>query len=285
VLVVFPKEDFLLAGYLTAAWTGAKLVPYLHNTYVENRTGVSLRFGRWLQGRVFARAAHVFVMSEGMVELFRERYPGLACSALPHAFNEALAAAAPPPPAASRTSLRFVISGNVSESCREATVRVCAAIDQLGDASLTVLSGQQSAYLRQLGILRNGTRHETVSRDQVIGRLQEADVVVLAHGFHGAMSAEEYRTIFPTKTIEYLICGRPILAHAPADCYLSRFLAEHDCALLVTEPSIAALLDGIGRLRTDEALRARLVRNAFRAAKAFEAPRVAAILRTELQRG
>src|ERR1700730_9104372 len=35
LLVVFPREEFLLAGYLAARWTGAQLFPYFHNTYVE----------------------------------------------------------------------------------------------------------------------------------------------------------------------------------------------------------------------------------------------------------
>ena len=281
VVVVFPSEAFLLAGYLTARWTGARLVPYFHNTYVENRTGLSLRFARWLQRRVFASAAHVFVISEGMVDLYRERYPGLACSALPHSFNEDLPVFTPPP--GPGTPLHFVISGTVNESCREAVVRVCAAIAQVPDAALTILSGTSEAHLRQAGILRDGVRRATVSRDEVIARLGQADIVVLAHGFHGGLSADEYRTIFPTKTVEYLICGRPILAHAPAGCDLTRFLLEHDCALVVTDPSTQALLDAIARLRSDATLRSRLVRNALEAARAFRAPRVAAILRTTLQ--
>ena len=86
----------------------------------------------------------------------------------------------------------------------------------------------------------------------------------------------------PTRTIEYLLCGRPILAHAPADWYLTRFLKQHDCALLVTEPSVSALLQAVEQLRADQALRARLVRNALRAAKMFDARRVARILRSHL---
>ena len=277
VLVVFPREEFLLVGYLAAAWSRAKLFPYFHNTYVENRRGLSLNFARWLQARVFTKASHVFVMSEGMVQLYRERYPQLRCSALPHSFNEALPDFAPPPEP--RFPLRFVICGNINESCRDATVRVCQAIAQLDGAALTFLSGTASAFLQRLGVLRPGVRHETVSRDQVVQRLREGDVVVLAHGLGGGMSTEEYRTIFPTRTIEYLICGRPILAHAPAECYLSRFLREHDCALLVTEPSVAALRAAIERLQADPALRDRLVRNALRAAEMFQAPRVADLLR------
>ncbi len=243
ILVVFPREEFLLAGYLAAAWTGARLFPYFHNTYVENRTGVSRRFARWLQRRVFRRASHVFVMSEGMRELYRERYPQLACSVLPHSLTERPLQLAPPP--APGPTLRFVICGNINESCRDATLRVCEAIAQVDRASLTLLSGMSGSVLKGLGVLRDGVRHETVPHEQVRGRLQNADIVVLPHGFGGPLSSEEYRTIFPTRTIEYLICGRPILAHVPPDCHLARFLMENDCALLVTEPSVPALLRAI----------------------------------------
>ena len=281
VLVVFPREEFLLAGYLAAKWTGAKLFPYFHNTYVENRRGLSLRFARWLQARVFGLAEHVFVMSEGMVQLYRERYPRLQCSALPHCFNGARPnfVALPQP----RSPLRVAISGSVNESCREATVRVCAALARLaGAASLTLLSGTPASTLKQLGLLGGGVRHETVSRDQVVPRLRDADIVVLAHGFEGEMAPEEYRTIFPTRTIDYLICGRPILAHAPADSFLARFLKEHDCALLVTEPTESALVQALERLGADQVLGAHLVRNALRAAELFEARRVAAVVRHHL---
>jgi glycosyltransferase involved in cell wall biosynthesis len=281
VLVVFPSEGFLFAGYLTAVWTGARLFPYFHNTYLENRRGLSRRFARWLQARVFARAAHVFVMSEGMVELYRARYPGLRCSALPHSFAVGRGDVVPPRDIGS--PLRLIISGNINESCSEATVRVCEAIAQIGGASLTLLSPNPRSVLANLGLLRDGVTHEVASPDEVVARLQQADIVVLAHGFDGSLAAEEYRTIFPTRTIEYLICGRPILAHAPPDCYLTRFLLEHDCAVLVTERSVAALTDAIARLRTDAALRARLVRNAVAAAQMFEAPRVAGLLRDRLR--
>ena len=62
-----------------------------------------------------------------------------------------------------------------------------------------------------------------ISRDEVLARLGQADVLFLPHGLTGSWAAEEYRTIFPTKTIEYLISGRPILAHTPPDRFLTRF--------------------------------------------------------------
>ena len=130
-----------------------------------------------------------------------------------------------------------------------------------------------------LGILEDGVTLDMVSRDEVVSRLSDADVVLLPHGFDAPLPEEETRTIFPTRTIEYLICRRPILAHAPHDCYLTRFLREHSCALIVDEPSVPALVEAIDRLRTNAQMRADLVRNALQAAASFHAPRVAATLR------
>jgi glycosyltransferase involved in cell wall biosynthesis len=282
LLAVFPNEEFLLVGYLTAVWTGVPLFAYFHNTYVENRRGLSLRFAHWLQARVFSRSQHVFVMSDGMVELYRTRYPHLQCSALVHSFNEEIPEFVSLPQA--HTPLRLVVCGNINESCRDATVRFCEAVSRMDNVSLIVLSGTPRAELQALGLLRNGTRYETVSRDQVLRRLQEADIVVLPHGFIGKSAAEEYHTMFPTKTIEYLICGRPILAHTPPDCYLTRFLKKHNCALVVDTPSIPALIDAVEKLRADRELRSNLVQRALLAAEIFHAPRVATTLRAHLQR-
>jgi len=133
-----------------------------------------------------------------------------------------------------------------------------------------------------MGLLRDGAQHKTP--DEVQPYLREADIVVLPHGLSGGLSPEEYRTIFPTKTIQYLLRGRPILAHVPRSCYLTRFLNEHRCALVVDEPSVPALLTAIERLRSDAKLRADLVRNALGAVEMFRAPRIAALLRSRLER-
>ena len=81
------------------------------------------------------------------------------------------------------------------------------------------------------GLLRPGapTYLCGVPRSEVPARLREADVVLLPHSFEYAEAArDEFRTIFPTKTIEYLISGRPMLAHAPADAFLTQFLQANE---------------------------------------------------------
>jgi hypothetical protein len=146
--------------------------------------------------------------------------------------------------------------------------------------ALTILSGTPRRDLAELGLLTEGVRHETVSRDVLINRLAEADVLLLAHGFTGSLAEEEYRTIFPTKTVEYLLSGRPIVAHAPRHCFLTRFLRSHQCALVVDDPNVQAVVGAVARVLNDAALRATLVRNALRTAETFQASRVASTFRS-----
>ena len=280
VIAVFPNEEFLIVGYVVSLLTGSRFFMYMHNTWLENRQGVALRIAEVLQPRMFKRAAHVFVMSEGMAELYRAHYPGLRCSPLVHSFNQEVPAFVPPPSPGS--PLRLTISGNIYEVCRDATSRFCEALSRMADTELTFLTGTPKSYLADLGLLRENVLCATAEQDEVVENLRKADILVLPHGFTGSYSAIEYQTIFPTRTIEYLISGRPILAHAPPDCYLTRFLRENDCALIVDNPSIEQLIKAIQLLRENEILRSKLVRNALAAAEIFQASKVAGGLRARL---
>jgi len=281
IVVVYPKAHFLFAGYVLARLTGCKLFAYLHNTY-EARTGITLRFTAWVHKLVFHRAAHVFVMSEGMSEYLKQRFPHVEQTPLPHSFNEPIPEFQEPPQIGS--PMRLIFCGNLV-SCKDAAARLAEAIARSPGASLSILSGDRVGEMQQLGLLRPGTTRETVARDEVLDRLRQADVVLLPHSFEYPEAARnEFRTIFPTKTIEYLISGRPILAHTPADAFLTKFLVENDCALVVDRPDVDALCAAIEQLRSNAALRSRLVRNALKTARQFQAVNVAAEFRRWVDR-
>jgi glycosyltransferase involved in cell wall biosynthesis len=156
-------------------------------------------------------------------------------------------------------------------------------IHELDDVRLTLLTGTPLPVVERIGFSGPKVNVGTVSRDELITRLRQADILLLPHGFTSKFAQEEIKTIFPTKTIEYLISGRPILAHLPADCFLAEFLRSQGCALIVDEPSVEALKRALDPLRQDEALRSKLVCNAIQAAKQFEAHEVARQMRDIIQ--
>ena len=281
ILVVYPDWIFLLAGYLTAAHYGSTAFCLFPQHLLREQQGNQEVLCHVAPRRVFQTAKHVFVMSDGMSRLYAERYPGLRQTPLLHTFPEPIPEYVAPPKVAS--PMRLLFSGSLNALCFDAAARLGEAVLTCKDAVVSVYSAQEPQRFREIGLMPPGSSHETVARNDLVIRLKQADVLLLPHGFsHRDQAEEEFQTIFPTKTIEYLISGRPILAHSPKDCFLTQFSLENDCALVVDRADVAALREAIERLRTDDALRARLVRNALRTAEQFQGDRVASKLRMTL---
>jgi glycosyltransferase involved in cell wall biosynthesis len=283
LLTVYPDMIYLFAGYLASVITGKPLFVYFHNTLAEAKSASP--FAHWLQARVFDHARYVYVMSAGMQALYAERYPHLACEPLVHTFNEQIPDFESIAPAldAVQTPLHIVFSGNLNASNRGAFAVVAQLLTALPDARFTIYTGSSLQHFKNLGFEGERVGITSVSRDILIGKLGEADVLLLPHGFTSSFAEEETRTIFPTKVIEYLLSGRPIVALLPADCFLADFLRQNDCALLVTETNPELLKQAVQRVTSDPALRRTLVSNALRAAQQFYAPTVAAKLRDSLR--
>jgi glycosyltransferase involved in cell wall biosynthesis len=281
IVGVYPDESYLFAAWYVSRRTNCRLYPYFHNTDLESRWGLWRDLAAWLQPRVFRDARHVFVMSAGMMELYRARYPAFTrCSPLVHAYSEAVPDYAEP---AIRDRLQFALSGRINPSCADAARRLCRVAGAYPGASLRFFTGDSQQALEKEGVWGPAAELSWLSRDEFLQGLRQADILLLPHGFRGMFAQVEYDTIFPTRTIEYLISGRPILAHSPPGAFLTRFLKEHDCALVVEEADPQAIHDAIEKLRRDATLRARLVRNALEAARMFHISRVTAHLRKVLE--
>ena len=276
VFVVYPDHLFLLTGYLLSRFFDKPLYVYFHNTYLENFQ--DSRLAHWLQPRIFKRARHIFVMSEGLLAFYKKLYPNLKCSTLVHTtsvYPKDTSINLPP----IHVPVRLVFAGGVNASCAEAMGRFMKLIKSDSGLSLNIFSGLRQETFHQMGILSANVAIANVPYDQLIKYMQDADVVIHPHGFLGTMADHEYETIFPTKTLEYLLSCRPILAHAPKNSFLANFYAKYECALVIHEPSVEALQDGLMQICKDVDLRTRLVANALEAARLFYAPVVIKHLR------
>ena len=152
-------------------------------------------------------------------------------------------------------------------------------LQALPDVQFNILSGTPVAEYNAIG-LRGPNIHLTkVAYHEVTNTLRQQDILVFPHGFEGNWPAVEYQTIFPTRTIPYLLSGVPIVAHCPPDCFLAKWLRANECAELVTTRSVEDLAAAVTRLRNDPVRRRLLATNALLAVRKFYAPMVAREMR------
>jgi glycosyltransferase involved in cell wall biosynthesis len=277
IIAVFPNEFFVYAAYLAAKRLRLPFYLYFHNTYRESRLGNAQRFAEWLEPRVFRHARAVFVMSDGMKAHYEPIYPHVRFESLVHSFSEPVPEFAPAPPPGK--TLRLAFMGHLNGSNVDASRRLAEVVNRRDDLRMTTYSGTPDWYFDNVGVSGPRIAHTRVAYEQVTPALQSHDVLLLPHGFCGTASQLEYDTIFPTRTISYLISNRPIMAHTPPTCFLTRWLRKYDCAEIVDERDANKVEAALDRLRNDKQRREQLVRNALQAAQQFYGPVVAKRLR------
>ncbi len=283
ILCVYPDDFYLYASYVASKKLNIPLFTWFHNTYYDNVTGYRKTFAKWLQPKVFKHAVKNFVMSEGMHEYFRKSYPSFSFETLVHGFP---LPTLPQPEVSTKAgkTRKFLFTGNLNESCREASVRLLKTILSKPEYEVDAYTGTTDKMFEGLGI--NGENFKVkgfIPLEELYLKQQEYDILLLPHGFDGMRTQVEYDTIFPTRTIPYLISRRPILAHSPKGAFLTRFLEENECALNISTKSEDDILEGIERLLTDGDLIDRLVENALKTSKIFRIKDVVDTLKKSIE--
>lgn len=277
VLGVFPSEYYVFQAYAVSRWLGVPFYSYFHNTYLDNRKGWRRLWAKFVQTRVFRRSRTVFVMSEGMESYLHNQYPDQEFKALVHIFekpDESANAAETFEPQADPTPLKIGFLGNINSSNIDAFRRFCQSIEGM-NIQFQLFSSISDTLLQRFDIDTKQLEIVRVPFGEELCHLREQDLLFLPHGLQGGLNEVEYKTIFPTKTIPYLLAGRPILAHTPETSFLTQWLRKHDCAAVTTRADSEELKKALSDLLANPARQKELVKNAATAAQTFEPARVA----------
>ncbi len=262
VLAVFPHRWSLLAGALIAWRLKLPLALYMHDLCAEAlafRNPVRRWFWQFIDRVCLRRASLVLVPTEEFAAHYRRR--GLRrCVVLAHCVSRRARASAPPP---GDGRLRLLYSGALYEPHASAAEAFIAATRSCNDVRVTYLTDPNACG----GLLgRVGARW--LPHAEAIAELPRADVFVVLLGIDAPCS-EEVQGCFPSKLIDYLSIGRPILAIVPAGCFVDRIVSSNGCGIVVPRhdtTSIRAAIDGLrdpGR-RSEMACAARALAQQFR---------------------
>jgi len=284
ILGVYSDVYALTAARRASAMLGLPLALYLHDPIAEGTQGSRVHeYARNVQNKLFAEHHLVFSMSEGLAAMLQRKY-GLETIPLPHCYNELPSepSSLTPRKAGPKTAL---FSGSIYEINRPAVVRAAKTAIRAG-YRVVCTSERAAGILRSDGLEAGSVDVKGApSRADYLALLRNQDVlfVALAWPDESPIHRDSLATLFPTKIPEYLGAGRPILVHAPEDYFLSTFIAERRCGLLVCERSEARLLETWTRLRDDSDLALRLGQSARDAVSYFDGRRIAGVFRHHVE--
>jgi len=278
VLAIFPNEFYVYAAYRVSQQLNLPFYTWFHNTYVDSREGRFQFLNKRLQTKFFNAARINFVVSDGILNFYKQKYPDVRFQTLVHGFN--IPDVEYSPFQSDQPVKRFLFSGGFSESCREATVRLIKTITQNPNYHVHIFTGTPLSIFENFGIRGDNVHYEGfVLFKTFVERFVEFDIMLLPHGFDGERTEAEFKTIFPTRTIPILYSNRPILAHTPKNVFLTDFLRQYNCAEIVDEKSGSAIHAAIEKLLNDEEHREKLIKNAIQTASLFDVKKISKQLR------
>jgi len=284
ILSNFPDIYYCYAAYLASRLLKVRFSSYFHNTYLENRPKGHMHFfaKRW-QPRIFSHSENIFVMSDGMKNYYEKVYSiQYKFVTLPHSHNKQRESLKQPLPEL-KSPYKLVFIGNFNESNIDATKRVVDAIKQDKNYQLFFYTPVPNFLLKLRGIDADHITNKGYIEDRyLVDELQKYDICILTHGFTGGYTDVEYKTIFPTRTIPFLLSGKVIMAHSPAFSFLNDFIKQHKCALLVENTSEDEIRTALEVITTDVSIRHELIMNAQAAAQQFEGKTIVAKLRQHI---
>lgn len=271
IIALYPSWPFLIAAARAARASGVPLFTYHMDATPDWRelAPPDRYAARYTEQRILRQATQRLVLTEALAADFRERF-GLESIVVPHSIEVGEIPAVTAPTAPHR-----IVHTGVVEALQRASLhrihRALAGAPELA-ASLTLSTPTAHGDLAEFA----GAEIVTLPSAEVRTLQRSAAVLLAVLPFDGPHSTLR-QTAFPTKVIEYMTSGVPILAHAPADSFFARHAREHGYALLVEEPSETALQAALQRLLTDHTLRQRLTQQAARTVREIYArPQVAA---------
>jgi glycosyltransferase involved in cell wall biosynthesis len=267
IVAVYPSWPFLIAAYRAHLRRGVPLVTYYMDVSADASRLVwpDRAVVKSYEQNILRAASPRLVLSAAIADDFQNRFH-LASIVVPHSIDLAALPAAAPPPArvAAWKDKRLIVHTGVVEGLqREGLLRLAKVIQAHPElnARLVLSTPTSHSDLYANGFDLPGVEVGTFTSVEVAALQRTADVLVAVLPFAGEI--EEYqRTAFPTKVVEYMAAGVPILAHAPGDSFFAGHVRKHGYALLVDEPDEGSLHRALSHLLGDVAMRERLIRAA-----------------------
>jgi hypothetical protein len=284
ILCVFPDEIYLISAFFAAKKLKLPLYPYFHNLYYENKKGISKIIAGHIQKKIFSYSSFIYIVSDGMLEELSILYPKVNFRVLTHSLPDNRKAIS-----CYKTNLNqnneiiLTFLGNINNSNIDSLKYLINTFEKENNMVINLITKTSNNFLLKMDLLKtNVVVKNNIEDKDILNELNQSNFLLLPHGLSGSLSKEEYRSVFPTKTIQYLQSNSPILSLLPCDSYLYKFLTENQCAFCITEKKEVQITSVIKNLQHNKPLIFKTVENANKTAKKFSTNNVLVRIKDEI---
>ncbi|MCR9155248.1 MAG: hypothetical protein NXI09_14155 [Bacteroidetes bacterium] len=283
VFLVYPSAPFLVAAYQVCKELRIPYVLQMHDLWEENyeqKHPIGILSKKW-EAKIFRDAEHRFSMTSIQQVHYQNKY-NLEVEILPHTIgperikevqNRLKANASKNQSSKCPT---IVYTGNISHKMNlDAMQQFVAMVDSLPtNYRVKMFVSFNVQQCKDLNIYNSRIDYDWLPIEEVQDQMRSADVLFLPLSFKNA-AMDEVKTVYATKTLDYLVSGTPILVFSPADSFHTVSAKADGWGLVVDHDSPEAIAAGIHKLVEDKNLAQSIVGAAVKEAERRSASKYA----------
>lgn len=259
----------LPAANLASQLTGAKLIPYYFDDYVNQwPSDFSRCLAQKFENKFSKRAVVVIVPNEFLQDALQKHR--FASASIVRNSADTITTKVEIRPLPTSGEIKIIYSGAIYHVNASTFRNLIAAINlvRIPDLRFHIYTAQPLKLLIKEGIFGNQVvYHEHASSNEIASAQKAAHIVFIPFSFNSIVS-EVIRTSAPGKMADYLASGVPILANVPSDSYVAWYLNKYRCGVVVDNDQPKPLADAIKLLIENDDLRSALSHAALKQAKA-----------------
>ena len=262
-----PDGLFFTASYIIAKKNRLPFFVQMHDLWEENTKKGSFkeRLSKKYEEEIFEYSQKVFCMTEVQRNFYINKYPNLKFEILPHCIpQESLNSAGYEKGLLTRNKNKQILyTGNISRAMNlDALRQLVSSIEYLpSHFEIKFLIALSVDECKSYGIYHDRIKYDWVSVEESRNLICKADILFLPLSFKNC-SEKEVRTVYATKTLDYLTSGVPILVFSPPDSFHSIDAKKSRWGFVVEEDSAMILADTFQKLSEDINLRDRVLTGA-----------------------
>jgi glycosyltransferase involved in cell wall biosynthesis len=265
------------AGFFASRITNLPFIAYLFDDYVYQWLGIHRVFAKFIAPIIFKHAEGVIGPNEFICEEYRKRY-GIETTLVRNPYaEECLSENEKNEWPIEVGKIKIIYTGAIYHANYDCFLNLIQSLHYLSkyDLELHIFTSQPAETLEAYRI--NGMNvfiHTHIPYQEIIQQQQKADILFLPLTFESDIS-EVIRTSAPGKMGEYLLSGRPVLAHVPPDSFVANFFREYQSGWLVDHNDPMELAFEIEKIILQKTHRDIITESAKQVAKSEFSPQVA----------
>jgi glycosyltransferase involved in cell wall biosynthesis len=275
----YPNAVFLVAAYRVAKKNKLPLIVYFDILWEELANGNDLELAKRYEKEIVAYATKVCAITEFAVDHLTTKH-SKPVTLIPHTVDTDQLDSMDVPTGNDRRKVpKIHFAGGIHEVMN--TDSVLRLVETVEKSQLKIELEFCSPDL-PVELIDKGYVNRYLPKDELIRAQRDSSILYLPQAFRSSKPTM-IKNNFPTKAMEYVTSGIPILVHSPKDSYLTHIAKKEGFAFVVDEEDPIALLHGINRILDDNNLQKELVKNAIRFAKSRDSRKWADLYREVLE--